>query len=183
MRKNIISVYLILCLFSDTFGAQSRILGALQKTVGKFFPSITEIGFVSNAINIYFQCGQLIRCTARIIESFKMVKASFTALKSQAESTYDKLNDLTIDPYDMDTWAQTTNSILNINRYDRADLIHDFNMTEYYSVGGVERFLSDLEEIKAIGTRSASENIRRRAQTMNRYFVGDMSVYNNFYQI
>ena len=68
---------LIIIIIFGTYGAQSKILGA----IGKFMPSVTELGFVGNAINIYFQAGQLVRSTAKLVESFMMVKQSLTTMK------------------------------------------------------------------------------------------------------
>lgn len=164
-------------LFTNTYSAKSRILGA----IGKFMPSVTEIGFVGNAINIYFQAGQLVRSTASIIESFMMVKQSLITMKERAEKIYDKIQNLkNIDPYNMDTWAQATNDMLTINRYDRADLIDDFVMLEYYTVDATDLYLNDLDTIKAMGKRTPQENIIRRAKTMNKYFAGDFSGYKSF---
>lgn len=170
----IITLVVLLSIYS--YGAQSKILGA----IGKFMPSVTELGFVGNAINIYFQAGQLVRSTAKLVESFMMVKQSLTTMKNRAEAIYDKIHNLSIDPYNMDTWAQATNDMLSINRYDRADLIDDFNMFEYYTVGATSRYVDDLDEVEEIGKRSAQENIINRAKTMNKYFVGNMSAYSSF---
>jgi hypothetical protein len=167
---------LIIIIIFGTYGAQSKILGA----IGKFMPSVTELGFVGNAINIYFQAGQLVRSTAKLVESFMMVKQSLTTMKNRAEAIYDKIHNMSIDPYNMDTWAQATNDLLTINRYDRADLIDDFNMFEYYTVGATERYLNDMEKVGDIGKISPQENIINRAKTMNKYFVGNMSAYKSF---
>ena len=61
------------------YGGNSKILGA----IGDFLPNFTEIGFITNIINVYFQVSQFVRATNEIVGTMKAVKCDIEVARKE----------------------------------------------------------------------------------------------------
>jgi hypothetical protein len=95
---------LLFCLMcgSSAWGQNSSML----KSVSKYLPSLTEIGFVTGAINTYIQTATLVRAVNKEIALAKSMSKRLDDLKSETEQMLGRFGSLShIDPYNMDSWA------------------------------------------------------------------------------
>ena len=83
---------------------------SMLKSVSKYLPSLTEIGFVTGAVNTYLQTATLVRAVNKEIQLAKSMSKRLDDLKSQTEQMVGQFGSLTeINPYDMDSWAAWLN--------------------------------------------------------------------------
>ena len=83
---------------------------SVLKSVSKYLPSLTEIGFVTGAINTYLQTATLVRSVNKEIQLAKSMSNRLDDLKSQTEQMVGQFGSLSeINPYDMDSWAAWLN--------------------------------------------------------------------------
>lgn len=84
------------------FGQNS---GMLKKAT-KYLPSLSEIGFVTGAINCYVQTATLVRAVNKEIALAKSMSRRLDDLKGETEQLLGRFGSLSeINPYDMDSWA------------------------------------------------------------------------------
>lgn len=91
---------------SPSFAQNSSVL----KSISKYLPSLTEIGFVTGAINCYVQTATLVRAINKEIALAKSMSQRLDDLKSETEQMLGQFGSLSdINPYDMDSWAAWLN--------------------------------------------------------------------------
>ncbi len=104
--SRVISV-LVLASVASPLHAQSS---SMLKSVSKYLPSLTEIGFVTGAINCYIQTATLVRAVNKEIVLAKSMSKRLDDLKGQTEQMVGQFGSLSkIDPYNMDSWASWLN--------------------------------------------------------------------------
>ncbi len=156
---------LSLLMFSSTFAADSKILSK----AGKYLPNLTEVGYITNIVNLWYQLGQFVRSTNRIVQNIENAKQQWEYTGELLDKLYTDVTALkNIDIYDMDSWSQTLDAANNLVLYNVRDLRNSFNMTEFYTVDATENYIKDLSD-------AASYDIRNKAnrQTVNKYFLSD----------
>jgi len=176
MNKKISGILIIL-LLSNTFSGESKIL----KKVSKYLPSVTEVAYLSNIINIYYQVSQSVRATNKLVNDINQAKEDWEDLKQMTEDLYTGLNNLrNIDPYNMDTWASTLRNADNLLTYELSDLIHEFSMIEYNSLYASERFLTRIDDASKYDIR-----LQAKKSTAEKYFIHPeyKKVLDNFYEV
>jgi hypothetical protein len=83
---------------------------SVLKSVSKYLPSLSEIGFVTGAINCYVQTATLVRAVNKEIQLAKSMSKRLDDLKSQTEQMVGQFGSLAeINPYEMDSWAAWLN--------------------------------------------------------------------------
>lgn len=79
---------------------------SVLKSATKYMPSLSEVGFVTGAINTYVQTATLVRAVNKEIALAKSMAGRLDNLKTQTEEMYGDFKALgEIDPYNMDSWA------------------------------------------------------------------------------
>lgn len=101
-RKAIAVILIFLGSQGLSWGQNSSVL----KSVSKYLPSLTEIGFVTGSINCYVQTATLVRAVNKEIALAKSMSKRLDDLKTQTEQMLGQFGSLSnIDPYNMDSWA------------------------------------------------------------------------------
>lgn len=76
------------------------------KKATKYLPSLSEIGFVTGAINCYVQTATLVRAVNKEIALAKSMSRRLDDLRNETEQLVGRFGSLSdINPYDMDSWA------------------------------------------------------------------------------
>lgn len=79
---------------------------SLLKQATNYLPSLSEIGFVTGAINCYVQTATLVRAVNKEIALAKSMSRRLDDLKGETEQLLGRFGSLSeINPYDMDSWA------------------------------------------------------------------------------
>lgn len=79
---------------------------SILKKASKYLPSLSEIGFVTGAINCYVQTATLVRAVNKEIALAKSMSRRLDDLKGETEQLLGRFGSLSeINPYDMDSWA------------------------------------------------------------------------------
>lgn len=156
---------LLVALAGSAFGQQS---GALKK-FGNYLPSLTEIGFITGSINCYLQAAALVRTVNREIALAKSLGERMDALEQQAKDMYGQFKDLqTINPYDMDSWA---------NWLQRADNLNGYEMGQFTFILGNQilktidqkmtvDFYDDIQQARSYQVKDGNFK-----EVLNRYFM------------
>jgi hypothetical protein len=113
---------LLVCLVcsSSAWGQNSSML----KSVSKYLPSLTEIGFVTGAINTYIQTATLVRAVNKEIALAKSMSKRLDDLKSETEQMVGAFGSLShIDPYNMDSWAAWLDRAQGLASEETSDFI------------------------------------------------------------
>ncbi len=96
-------LFLILLLGNMQLFAQSS---SILKKATKYLPSLTEIGFVTGAINCYVQTATLVRAVNKEIVLAKSMSRRLDDLKDETDKMLGQFGSLSnINPYSMDSWA------------------------------------------------------------------------------
>jgi hypothetical protein len=94
---------LLLLLFPIAAHAQNS---SLLKSASKYMPTLSEVGFVTGAINCYVQTASLVRAVNKEIAYAKSMAGRLDQLKDKTEEMYDDFKALgNVNPYNMDSWA------------------------------------------------------------------------------
>lgn len=108
---------------------------SMLKSIGKYVPSLTEVGYLANLANLYVQVSQYVRSTNHLIRSVKSAKKQYSQVKSEINKLMGQLENLKhIDPYNMNTWASTLRHANHIVSGQTRNIINAFNLMEYYAV-------------------------------------------------
>jgi len=95
-------LFLILLLPTFIEAQNSSIL----KGASKYMPTLSEVGFVTGAINCYVQTATLVRAVNKEIAYAKSMAGRLDDLKGKTEEMYGDFKSLgDINPYNMDSWA------------------------------------------------------------------------------
>src|SRR4051812_41499771 len=79
---------------------------SLLKKATNYLPSLSEIGFVTGAINCYVQTATLVRTVNKEIALAKSMSRRLDDLKGETEQLLGRFSSLSdINPYDLDSWA------------------------------------------------------------------------------
>ena len=96
----------------------------MLKSVSKYLPSLTEIGFVTGAINTYVQTATLVRAVNKEIALAKSMSKRLDDLKNETEQLVGRFGSLSqIDPYNMDSWAAWLDRAQGLATEETSDFI------------------------------------------------------------
>jgi hypothetical protein len=99
----------------------------LLKKATKYLPSLTEIGFVTGAINCYVQTATLVRAVNKEIALAKSMSSRLDDLKSETEQMLGQFGSLSkINPYDMNSWVawlDRANGLVSEETNDFVDIL------------------------------------------------------------
>jgi hypothetical protein len=102
IRRTLGAAFILFGVQGNAFAQNSSVL----KSVSKYLPSLTEIGFVTGAINCYVQTATLVRAVNKEIALAKSMSKRLDDLKSETDQMLGRFGSLAqIDPYNMDSWA------------------------------------------------------------------------------
>jgi hypothetical protein len=97
---------------------------SMLKSVSKYLPSLTEIGFVTGAINTYIQTATLVRAVNKEIALAKSMSKRLDDLKTETEQMVGAFGSLShIDPYNMDSWAAWLDRAQGLATEETSDFI------------------------------------------------------------
>jgi hypothetical protein len=139
------------------------------KKLANYLPSLTEVGYVTGAINCYLQAAALVRTVNREIALAKSLNDRLDALQNQASDMYSQFEDLkNINPYDMDSWA---------GWLQRADNLAGYEMSQFTFILG-DQILTTIDDKMTRGfareiQRARSYEVRdgNFQDVLNRYFM------------
>jgi hypothetical protein len=141
---------MVLFIFQSAFSLESKIL----KKISKYMPDFTEQAMIANVVNLYVQVSGFVRETNKMVGNIKQAKAEWENLKVMIEELYYDVEGLrNIDPYDMDTWAITLENANNLLLYDLTDVVHRFNMVEYYTLDASMEYWDNLDDLSNYDVR------------------------------
>jgi hypothetical protein len=154
VKKTII----ILCVFALSIEArESKILGY----IGNFIPTLTEVGFVVNCVNVYEKVSQFVRVTNRLISCVRNAKSDWERTTSNIKKLYEDIQYLKgINPYDMDTWQAGVDNFNFSMNYHKYMAVEAFNCLEQNTI------FASAEYIKSIATIDdyvKARNAKRKA--------------------
>lgn len=159
---------LILCLFlfpRAPFAYESKILSK----IGQYMPNLTEIGFVTNVINLYVQMSQYVRSTNTMVRNIENAKQQWDYTGQQLEQLYANVEALkNFNVYDMDTWSQTLENANNLILVDVNDLRQSFNMMEFYTLDAAVTYSQSLSTASEYDFRTKANR-----QVVSKYFMGN----------
>lgn len=154
MRKAII----ILCVVALGIDArESKLLGY----IGNFIPTLTEVGFVVNCVNVYEKVSQFVRVTNRLISSVRNAKSDWERTTGNIKKLYEDIQYLKeINPYNMDTWQAGIDNFNFSMNYHKYMAVEAFNCLEQNTI------FASADYIKSIATIDdyvAARNAKRKA--------------------
>lgn len=156
------AVGVLLCAQMSLAG-ESKLLAKL----GAVLPTFTEVGFLTNVVNVYKQVSSFVRATNKVFRSVQDAKQEWDYIRGQIDDMFARVENLAeIDPYDMDTWASTINQAQMIIHNDVRDIVHSFNMLEFYTLDAGLDYMQRLEEIKDYDVRN-----QQNRRVVNDYYL------------
>ena len=164
--KNLFRICLVLCLYPATpFAYESKILSK----VGQYMPNLTEIGFVTNVINLYVQMSQYVRSTNTMVRNIENAKQQWEYTGEQLEQLYANVEAMkNFSVYDMDTWSATLENANNLILVDVNDLRQSFNMMEFYTLDAAVTYSQSLSSASEYDDRT-----RANRKVVSKYFIGN----------
>ena len=133
-------------------------------------PSLSEIGFVTGAINCYVQTSSLVRAVNKEIALAKSMSGRLDNLKNQTEEMYGDFKSLRdINPYNMDSWASwldRANGLVSDETNDFVDILFNSvlkTLDERMTTG----FYDDVKRGLSYDTRMG--NIK---EVLREYYMG-----------
>lgn len=145
--KKIISIFLIIGLFSTGYCAQSRILTWLGNTYKKFgLPTFTEYAWMVNLVNVFDQTATFVRTTNQLLKSYQKAYYEQKALIRKCQDTWNKCDRLfsQISPYDMDTWADALYRADNIVNWDCEDILNSLRIIDMNTFGACSTYVTNF---------------------------------------
>lgn len=137
----------LLIIFLLVVGSQAK-ESKLMSYLGNFVPSLTEVGILTNCVNVYDKVSNFVRATNKLVGSVQRAKSDWERMRYNIEQIYESVKYLKeIDPYDMDTWqAGLTNLSFSLrNHSSRA--IRAFEMLEAHTLGATENYIRRIQSM------------------------------------
>jgi len=139
-----ISVLAVLLLVQTASARQSKLLGFL----GNFVPSLTEVGILTNCVNVYDKVSNFVRTTNRLVHSVEKAKSDWERVRYNIEQIYEDVRYLKdINPYDMDTWQAGLSNFSFSLQSHVSKAINAYEMLEAHTLGASEKYLDRITSI------------------------------------
>jgi hypothetical protein len=121
----------------------------IMSYIGNFVPSFTEIGMVTNVVNVYEKVSQFVRTTNRLVHSVERAKSDWERMTANVCEIYEDIRYLKkIDPYDMDSWQNGIDSYRFSLYYGKENAIDAFECLNDHTLGASERYVKSLRTIE-----------------------------------
>lgn len=134
----------IVILATSVFGRESKILSY----IGNFVPSLTEIGILTNCVNVYDKVSNFVRTTNKLVHSVSQARDDWERLHNNINEIYEDISYLKeINPYDMDTWQEGLSNFSFSLRSNSSQAIRAFEMLDVHTLGAVTTFSSKITTI------------------------------------
>lgn len=145
----------------------------ILKTIGNYLPNLTEIGFLTNIVNVYCQVSGFVRATNSEIKNLRQINDDVQFAERELRSMYNTVKSFkSFDLYDMYTWRSTVRQLNYLIDDQIGDLVGIFSMLEYHTVESAIHYLDDIDDISQFDIR------RKEIDTkIEHYFYG--SYYQN----
>ena len=170
MRNKII-LLLLICFIGTAYSAESKVLKWLgQKYKDLGLPTFTEYAWMIGLVNVYEQTAGFVRSTNQLAKSYQKAYQEQKELKERIERLWGKVNRMyaMIDPYNLDTWAQTLQSAQVVLRWDCADILYSMNLLDYYTIGACTTYVNNLDKAFSYDYR-----YNRNKKTVSEFYAGD----------
>lgn len=144
MRKSFLLLTLIFILQGSIQARESKIM----KYLGNFIPSLSEIGILTNCVNVYDKVSQFVRVTNKMVRSVKQAKSDWERVKYNIEEIYEDIRYLkNIDPYDMDTWQAGLSNFSFSLRSHSNGAVSAFEMFEAHTLDAGMNYAKNVSSI------------------------------------
>lgn len=142
--RNKISLLFILIAVQIVSATESKIMSFL----GNFVPSLTEVGVLTNCVNVYDKVSNFVRTTNKLVHSVQKAKSDWDRIKNNIEQIYEDVKYLKqINPYDMDTWqAGLTNFSFSLKLH-KSQAVNAFEMLEAHTLGASVNYINRINTI------------------------------------
>lgn len=182
MKKLIVSLTVIIMVAAGECVADSQILGAIQKLL----PTTSELGFLTNIVNCYFQVSQFIRSTEKLVNNIRAARAELYTTQKDFENLWQDVKDMGngFDPYNMDTWQTPIYNASRILDNDMWDIGRHFSMLEDYSIYAAGNYViqvtseKDYQQFYDDAKRGINLlYVRKATDSANQNMADEISIY------
>ena len=142
--RNRIAILIVLIICHALSAKESKILGFL----GNFVPSLTEVGILTNCVNVYDKVSNFVRATNKLIHSVEKANSDWNGIRNNIEQIYEDVKYLKdMDPYDMETWqAGLTNFSFSLKHHS-SRAIDAFEMLEAHTLNASINYCDRINTI------------------------------------
>ncbi|MBN1292373.1 MAG: hypothetical protein JXB48_11085 [Candidatus Latescibacteria bacterium] len=142
--KNKLLILIVVTAVNAVFAKESKLLSYL----GNFVPSLTEVGILTNCVNVYDKVSNFVRTTNKLVHSVKRAKSDWDRIRNNIEQIYEDVKYLKeIDPYDMDTWQSGLTNFSFSLKFHESQAINAFEMLEAHTLGASENYVKRIQSI------------------------------------
>ncbi|MBN2436241.1 MAG: hypothetical protein JXK07_13330 [Spirochaetes bacterium] len=142
--RNRFSVLIVLMFTQCAYSAGSK----LMNYIGNFIPSLTEVGILTNCVNVYDKVSNFVRSTNKLVHSVQQAKSDWDRVRNNIEQIYDDVKYLKeINPYNMDTWQSGLNNFSFSLKHHQTEAINAFEMLEAHTLGASVNYLDNITTI------------------------------------
>lgn len=123
---------------------ESKVLSYL----GNFVPSLSEIGILTNCVNVYDKVSNFVRATNSLVHCVQRARSDWDKVRYNIEQIYENIEYLKqIDPYDMDTWQSGLDNFSFSLKSRKSKAIRAFEMLEAHTLGASETYLKKIQSL------------------------------------
>ena len=142
--KNKRLILLLIIAVNTVSAKESKLLSYL----GNFVPSLTEVGILTNCVNVYDKVSNFVRTTNKLVHSVQCAKSDWDRIRNNIEQIYEDVKYLKeIDPYDMDTWQAGLTDFSFSLKHHTSRAIDAFEMLESHTLGASETYVKRIRSI------------------------------------
>jgi hypothetical protein len=119
-------------------------LGNTYKKLG--LPTFTEYAWMVDFVNVLGQTATFVRTTNQLLKSYQKAYYEQKALIRKCQDTWDKCNKIftSIDPYDMDTWADALYRADNIVNWDCEEILYSLRIIDVNTFGACSTYITNF---------------------------------------
>jgi hypothetical protein len=116
--------------------------------LGNFIPSFTEVGILTNCVNVYDKVSNFVRTTNKLVHSVQQAKSDWDHVRNNIEQIYEDIKYLKeINPYDMDTWQSGLSNFSFSLKLHESEAVNAFEMLEAHTLGASVNYLDKINTI------------------------------------
>jgi len=116
--------------------------------IGNFVPSLTEIGILTNCVNVYDKVSNFVRTTNKLVHSVSRARDDWQKLHSNINDIYEDISYLKeINPYDMETWEEGLTNFSFALKSNTYQAIRAFEMLDAHTIGAVTTYSTQINSI------------------------------------
>jgi len=138
---------IITCILLSVQTASAR-QSKLLNFIGNFVPSLTEVGILTNCVNVYDKVSNFVRTTNRLVHSVGNAKSDWERIRYNIEQIYEDVKYIKdINPYDMDTWQVGLSNFSFSLKSHSSQAIRTYEMLEAHTLGATENYINRITTI------------------------------------